>query len=177
MIRNYYTDAFKSGIAVTPSDTLLIDGRARATTPIYYWKEYNVYIGNSPIQQDNFGGNTSATANQSNTGQAIVTIKVDNPRIQVGMTVHGTNVPTGATVLSVQSSKQFTLSANIGTQIAADTVLTFSFAVLPSIKVHTINDEVITFKNPVAGSILPVSVVQVYSTDTQGGVSDIVALS
>ena len=64
MIRNYYTDAFKSGIAVTPSDTLLIDGRARATTPISYWKEYNVYIGNSPIQQDNFGGNTSATANQ-----------------------------------------------------------------------------------------------------------------
>tara|TARA_R110001632_G_scaffold205284_1_gene328989 strand:+ start:429 stop:962 length:534 start_codon:yes stop_codon:yes gene_type:complete len=177
MIRNYYTDAFKSGISVTPSDTLLLDGRAKATTPISYWKEYNIYIGTSPIQQDNFGGNTSATANQANTGQAIITIKVDNPRIQPGMTVHGTNVPAGATVLSVQNSKQFTLSANIGTQIAADTVLTFSFAVLPAIKVQTINNETITFTNPVAGSILPVSVVQVYSTDTQGGVTDIVALS
>jgi len=177
MIRNYYTDAFKSGIPVTPSDTLLLDGRTKATTPISYWEEYNIYIGTSPVQQDNFGGNTSATSNVANTGQAIVTIKVDNPRIQAKMTVHGTNVPSGATVLSVQNSKQFTLSANITTQITDGTVLTFSFAVIPSIKVHTINDEVITFSNPVAGSILPVSVVQVYETDTEGGITDLVALS
>ena len=117
MIRNYYTAAFKSGIPVAPSDTLLLDGRTKATTPRSYWKEYNIYVGTAPVQQDNFGGNTSATSNVANTGQAIVTIKIDNPRIQAGMTVHGTNVPSAATVLSVQNSKQFTLSANITTQI------------------------------------------------------------
>ena len=139
--------------------------------------QYNVYIGTSPVQQDNFGGNTSATANEVATGQPVVTIKVDNPRIQPGMTVHGTNIPAGATVLSVQNSKQFNLSVNIATLVANDTVLTFSFSVLPAIKVHTINNEVVTFTNPVEGSILPVSVVQVYATDTQGGITNIVALS
>ena len=29
MIRNYYTDSYKSGLAVTPSDTLLLDGRTK----------------------------------------------------------------------------------------------------------------------------------------------------
>ena len=45
MIRNYYTDSYKSGIAVTPSDTLLLDGRTKSTTPQGAWKEYNIYIG------------------------------------------------------------------------------------------------------------------------------------
>ena len=39
------------------------------------------------------------------------------------------------------------------------------------------NNEVIEFVNPIQGSILPVSVVQVYSTDTGGGISNLVALS
>ena len=30
MIRNYYTDSYKSGITVTPSDTLLLDENGRA---------------------------------------------------------------------------------------------------------------------------------------------------
>ena len=177
MIRNYYTDAFKSAIPVVVSDDNLLDGRARATTPRSYWKEYNIYVGTAPVQQDNFGGNTSATSNVANTGQAIVTIKIDNPRIQEEMTVHGTNVPSGATVLSVQNSKQFTLSADITTQIADGTVLTFAFAAIPTLKVHTVDDEVITFSNVIAGTVLPVSAVQVYATDTGGGVTDLVALS
>ena len=45
MIRNYYTDSYKSGITVTPSDTLLLDGRTKSTTPQGAWKEYNIYIG------------------------------------------------------------------------------------------------------------------------------------
>ena len=43
MIRNYYTDSYKSGIPVAPSDTLLIDGRTKADTPIGAWKQYNLY--------------------------------------------------------------------------------------------------------------------------------------
>jgi len=38
MIRNYYTDSYKSGLAVTPSDTLLLDGqhhKARGNNIIY----------------------------------------------------------------------------------------------------------------------------------------------
>ena len=97
MIRNYYTDSYKSGIAVTPSDTLLLDGRTKSTTPQGAWKEYNIYVGNSPA-----------------------------------------------------GSKM---------------------------KVHTINDEVIEFVTPAQGFVLPVSVVQVYATDTEGGISNLVALS
>ena len=47
MIRNYYTDSYKSGIVVTPSDTLLLDGRTKSTTPQSSWKQYNLYVGNS----------------------------------------------------------------------------------------------------------------------------------
>ena len=45
------------------------------------------------------------------------------------------------------------------------------------IKVHTINNEVIEFVKPAQGFVLPVSVVQVYATDTEGGISNLVALS
>ena len=48
MIRNYYTDSYKSGLVVVPSDTLLLDGRTKSTTPQSSWKQYNLYVGNSP---------------------------------------------------------------------------------------------------------------------------------
>ena len=38
-----------------------------------------------------------------------------------------------------------------------------------SIKVHTVNDEAITFVKPAEGFVLPVSVVMVYATGTGGG--------
>ena len=44
MIRNYYTDSYMSAIPVTPSDTLLLDGATKATTPQGAWKQYNLYI-------------------------------------------------------------------------------------------------------------------------------------
>ena len=46
-----------------------------------------------------------------------------------------------------------------------------------SIKVHTVNDEAITFVKPAEGFVLPVSVVMVYATGTGGGISDLIALS
>ena len=45
------------------------------------------------------------------------------------------------------------------------------------IKVLTVNNEAVTFHNPIKGEILPVSVVQVYATGTEGGVENLVALS
>ena len=92
------------------------------------------------------------------------------------MRVTGTGLPdAGLLVATVVDASNYTLSQ--ADSIAADATLTYSYEAEASIKVHTINNEVITFVNPVKGSILPVSVVQVYSTDTNGGVTDIVALS
>ena len=44
MIRNYYTEAYKSAIPVAPSDTLLIDGRTKADIPQGVWVEYNLLL-------------------------------------------------------------------------------------------------------------------------------------
>ena len=71
MIRNYYTDSYKSGIAVTPSDTLLLDGRTKSTTPQGAWKEYNIYIGNSPSALPvTTTGDNSIVSNSTNVGLA-----------------------------------------------------------------------------------------------------------
>jgi len=172
MIRNYYTDSYKSAIPVTPSDTLLIDGRAKASTPIGAWKQYNLYIGNSPSTLP-----VTTTSNNTVVNNSVnVGLKSPNPLIKVGMRVTGAGLPdAGLLVATVVDASNYTLSQ--ADSIAADATLTYSYDTEASIKVHTINNEVITFVNPVKGSILPVSVVQVYSTDTGGGVTDIVALS
>jgi len=172
MIRNYYTDSYKSAIAVTPSDTLLIDGRTKATTPIGSWKQYNLYIGNSPTTLP-----VTTTANNNTVSNSVnVSLKSPNPQIKVGMRVTGAGLPdAGLLVATVVDASNYTLSQ--ADSIAADATLTYSYDTEASIKVHTINDEVITFTKPAQGFVLPVSVVQVYSTGTSGGVVDIVALS
>jgi len=172
MIRNYYTDSYKSAIAVTPSDTLLIDGRTKATTPIGSWKQYNLYIGNSPTTLPvTTTANNNAVSNSVNVG-----LKSPNPQIKVGMRVTGAGLPdAGLLVATVVDASNYTLSQ--ADTIAEDATLTYSYDAEASIKVHTINNEVITFKKPAQGFVLPVSVVQVYATDTTGGVTDIVALS
>ena len=92
------------------------------------------------------------------------------------MRVTGTGLPdAGLLVATVVDASNYTLSQ--ADSIAADATLTYSYDAEASIKVHTINDEVITFTKPAQGFVLPVSVVQVYSTGTSGGVVDIVALS
>jgi hypothetical protein len=172
MIRNYYTDSYKSGIPVAPSDTLLIDGRTKADTPIGAWKQYNLYIGSSPSSLP-----VTTTTDNSAVSGVNVGLKSPNPLIKAGMIVKGTGLPdAGTEIASVTNASNYVLSGGSVT-IAADATLTYTYANEAAIKVHTINNEVITFVNPIKGSILPVSVVQVYSTDTQGGVTDIVALS
>jgi hypothetical protein len=172
MIRNYYTDSYKSGIAVTPSDTLLLDGRTKSTTPQGAWVQYNIYVGNSPSSLPaTTTSNNSVVSNSTNVGLAS-----PNPLIKAGMRVTGGTLPAaGVLIASVTDSSNYVLASS--QSIAVNSTLTYSYDSEAKIKVHTINNEVIEFVNPIQGSILPVSVVQVYATDTTGGVSDLVALS
>ena len=247
MIRNYYTEAFKSGIIPVVSATQLIDGTVKITSSVAAtgvvnaitsstfvitlntgiqvgmyltapasgaaaaitindgvmvasvvhaaqttvtlnkpkqtvagqnltffnvnqnsWKEYSLFIGTQPSQ-----GLISETANAAAAAQAIVTWKVSNPYIQVGMNVYDDGVLIGV-VGTVTTANQISLVANLAALIANDSVLTFAFSVLPSISVLTIDNKTVTFTNPAQGFVLPVSVVQV--TAVAGGLTNLIAL-
>ena len=172
MIRNYYTDSYKSGIVVTPSDTLLLDGRVKANTPQSAWKQYNLFIGNSPTTLPvTTTGDNLVVSNSANVGLAS-----PNPQIKAGMRVTGGTLPAaGVLIASVTNASNYVLAA--ASSIAADSTLTYSYDTEATLKVHTVNDEVVTFVKPAQGFVLPVSVVQVYATDTAGGISDLIALS
>ena len=132
------------------------------------WKEYNLYIGTTP----------SSFTTQNNvavTGGQTLTLNTPDPRIQVGMTVGGIGIPSGITV-SVINGDGITLTvtgAAIGT-LGANALLTYSFSVLPSVVVTTIDNNQLTFTNPAEGFVLPVSVVQVNSV--AGGLTNLIAL-
>jgi hypothetical protein len=251
MIRNYYTDSFKSGIIPIVSTTQLIDGTVKSpviiadnntpvntvtsvtliltavnrnivrsmyitapanggtpawtindgiivesvshqattttitinipkalvagTTLTFFtinqssWKEYNLFIGTvpSPITIQN---NIAVTAGQ------ILTLNTPDPRIQAGMTVGGIGIPAGITITTI-AADGITLTvagAAIGT-LAANALLTYSFSVLPSITVLTINNQTVTFTNPAEGFVLPISVVQI--TGLAGGLTNIIAVN
>jgi hypothetical protein len=132
------------------------------------WREYSLFIGTQPSQ-----GLISETANAAAAAQAIVTWKVSNPYIQVGMNVYDDGVLIGV-VGTVTTANQISLVANLAALIANDSVLTFAFSVLPSISVLTIDNKTVTFTNPAQGFVLPVSVVQV--TAVAGGLSNLIAL-
>lgn len=172
MIRNYYTDSYKSGLAVTPSDDNLLDGRAKATTPQSSWKQYNLYVGNSPsILPVTTTSDNTVVSNSANVGLAS-----PNAEIKAGMRVTGGTLPAaGVLIASVTNSSNYVLAS--AQSIAANSTLTYSYDSEAKIKVHTINNEVIEFVKPAQGFVLPVSVVQVYATDTEGGISNLVALS
>jgi hypothetical protein len=172
MIRNYYTDSYKSGLVVVPSDTLLLDGRTKSTTPQSSWKQYNLYVGNSPstLPVTTTSDNT-VVSNSANVGLAS-----PNAEIKAGMRVTGGTLPAaGVLIASVTNSSNYVLAS--AQSIAANSTLTYSYDSEAKIKVLTINNEVITFVKPAQGFVLPVSVVQVYSTGTGGGVTDLIALS
>ena len=254
MIRNYYTEAFKSGVAPVISATQLIDGRVKITESVAQagvvnavtsatfilgnvnlsidrgmyltapaaggapaitindnvqvdavvhtaaittitlnkptqtsagqaltffsiaqssWKEYSLYIGESPVQSNDFGSVTSATANAAAAAQKIVTYKVSNPYVQAGMNVFDDGVLIGV-IDTITTANQFNLVDNLAALIANDSVLTFAFSVLPSVSVLTIDNQTLTFTNPAEGFVLPVSVVQV--TAVAGGLGSLIAL-
>ncbi len=172
MIRNYYTDSYKSGIPVVPSDTLLLDGRTKSTTPQSSWVQYNLYIGNSPtILPVTTTVNNTVVSNSVNVGLAS-----PNAQVKVGMRVTGGTLPAaGVLIASITNASNYVLAT--ASSIAADSTLTYSYDTEATIKVHTVNDEVVTFVKPAQGFVLPVSVVMVYATGTGGGISDLIALS
>jgi hypothetical protein len=169
MIRNYYTEAFKGGIVPSLVTGQLIDGRVKATIPQSSWKQYCLYIGTvpSPISIQN---------NIAVTGGQVLTLNTPDPRIQVGMTVGGIGIPAGITITAI-AADGITLTvtgAVIGT-LAANALLTYSFSVLPSISVLTIDNQTLTFTNPAEGFILPVSAVEI--TGVAGGLSNLIAVN
>lgn len=96
MIRNYYTDSYKSGIAVTPSDTLLLDGKTKATTPQGAWKEYNIYVGDSPSTlPSTTTSNNTVVSNSANVGLAS-----PNAQIKAGMRVTGGTLPAAGVLIA-----------------------------------------------------------------------------
>ena len=138
------------------------------------WREYSLYIGTQPSQGNNFGSVTSATANAAAAAQVVVTYKVSNPYLQVGMNVYDDGVLVGV-IATITTANQFSLVNNLAALIANDSILTFSFSVLPSVSVLTIDNRTITFTNPAQGFVLPVSVVQI--TALAGGLTNIIAVS
>ena len=147
------------------------------------WKEYSLYIGTSPLQQNDFGAVTSATANLAAAGQREVTIKVSNPYIGLttnnfitgsGPNVYDDGVLVGK-VTQVDNSTTFDLVSNLAADIVDGSILTFAFDELPSITVLTVDNKTVTFTNPAQGFVLPVSVVQVISFT--GGLANLIALN
>ena len=147
------------------------------------WKEYSLYIGTSPVQQNDFGAVTSATANAAAAGQREVTIKVSNPYIGLttnnfitgsGPNVYDDGVLVGK-VTEVDDSTTFDLVSNLAAPIVDGSILTFAFDALPSITVLTVDNKTVTFTNPAQGFVLPVSVVQVISFT--GGLANLIALN
>jgi len=86
MIRNYYTEAYSSAVSPSVSDTLLIDGRTKSETPQGDWKQYNIYIGDSPASLPV----TTTTDNNAVNNSTNVSLKSPNPLIKAGMIVKGT---------------------------------------------------------------------------------------
>tara|TARA_R110000751_G_scaffold219205_1_gene322006 strand:+ start:202 stop:984 length:783 start_codon:yes stop_codon:yes gene_type:complete len=139
------------------------------------WKEYSLYIGTSPVQQNNFGSITSGTANAALAAQNTITIKVSNPYVQEGMAVYDDGVLIGTIAVGgITNSTTFVLAVALGAPVVDASVLTFSYLVLPSVSVLTVDNQTVTFTSPAEGFVLPVAVVQV--TAVAGGISNLIAL-
>ena len=169
MIRNYYTDSFKEGRVVTASDTLLIDGRLQASTPQGVWKEYNLYVGTA-------GSVVTTNDNDASTNSTLV-LRVPNTNIKIGMFFTGAGVPNDCRITNITITQgTMTLAVDKTLNIAADILLTYGFLTENSVRVRTIENNIVTFYNPTQGEILPVSIVQVFSTGTNN-LAGLVALS
>ena len=149
------------------------------------WKEYSLYIGTSPVQQNNFGSVTSAISNLALQGQKVIVVKESNPYIGVtmstGVTGPGPNVYDDGVLIGViqemeniGTGRTIELVNNLAADVVDGSVLTFSYPFLPSITVLTVDNKTVTFTNPAQGFVLPVSVVQIISIT--GGLANLIAL-
>jgi len=170
MIRNYYTDSFKEGREEVPSDVNLLDGKVQADIPQGAWGQYNLYVGiASP--------STVTTNNNNASTNGTLVLKSPNSDIKINMFVGGVGVPADCKITNVTTTLgTTTIVVDKTLSIAANIALTYSFPNQNSIRVRTIQNNTLTFYNPPQGEILPVSVVQVFSTGTNN-VSGLIALS
>ena len=90
------------------------------------------------------------------------------------MTVYDDGVQIGV-IATVTNSTTFVLAGALAAEVVANSILTFSFTVLPSVSVLTIDNQTLTFTNPAQGFVLPVSIVQV--TNVAGGLTNLIALN
>jgi len=170
MIRNYYTDSYKDGVEVVPSDTLLLDGRTQAVIPQSNWVEYNLIVGGAPAST------VTSNSNAASTNGTLI-LKSPNSDIKVGMFVGGVGVPADCKITAISvalGTMTITVDKTLG--IAVNILLTFSFSLQNSVRVRTISNTILTFYHPVEGEVLPVSIVQVFSAGTNN-VSGLVALN
>lgn len=129
------------------------------------WKEYNLYIADSP----SISPVTTTTDNLVVTASVNVGLASANPLIKAGMFVKGTGLPAaGIEIASVTSATAYVLDT--AQSIAADATLTYIYTVEPSVSVLTADNRTLTFTSPAEGFVLPVSVVQV--TAATGGVEN-----
>ena len=129
------------------------------------WKEYNLYIADSP----SISPVTTTTDNLVVTASVNVGLASANPLIKAGMFVKGTGLPAaGIEIASVTSATAYVLDT--AQSIAADATLTYIYTVEPSVSVLTADNRTLTFTSPAEGFVLPVSVVQV--TAAAGGVEN-----
>tara|TARA_R110000772_G_scaffold4217_1_gene14807 strand:+ start:61 stop:609 length:549 start_codon:yes stop_codon:yes gene_type:complete len=165
MIRNYYNEAFKAAIPAVASDTLLLDGRVKSTTPQGSWKEYCIYIGQAP-GKDAVSA-TTATTTAINT--AVLRFTPANGYLRPGMYVGGAEGFLAQQISTVDSLNQVTLNSNVSAAIPIGTKIEFSWKQVNSLKVLTIDNKIVTFENLQPGFILPISIVQILATGTTVG--------
>jgi hypothetical protein len=129
------------------------------------WKEYNLYIANSPSTLPV----TTTTDNLIVSTSVNVGLASANPLIKAGMYVKGTGLPAaGIEIASVTSATAYILDS--AQSIAANATLTYTYITEASVSVLTADNKTLTFARPAEGFVLPVSVVQV--TAATGGVEN-----
>ena len=176
MIRNYYTEAYKSGVVPVISTTQLIDGTVKITES---FTDANTLVNAA----------TSVT----------ITLTTINNAVKRGMYI--TAPATGGVAWTINDHIMVEAVSNTATQtivtistpkaLVAGTTLTFftikqsswkeynlfigTAPAASSISVLTVDNQTITITNPAAGFVLPLSVVQI--TSVAGGLTDIIALN
>ena len=129
------------------------------------WKEYNLYIADSPSTLPV----TTTTDNLVVTTSNNIGLASPNPLIKAGMRVTGGTLPAaGVIIASITDASNYVVTGT--PSIVVNSTLTYSYDVEASVSVLTADNRTLTFTSPAEGFVLPVSVVQV--TAAVGGIEN-----
>ena len=176
MIRNYYTEAYKGGIVPTISADNLIDGTAKvietvaqagvvnaATSKTFVLTTLNLIIKRGMYMTAAAGsGGVPAVSINDNVIVESVVYGATTTTVTLNKPVQ-TAAAQALTFFSIAQSSWKEYNLYIGTSPASSTI-----------SVLTSSNQELTFVNPAAGFVLPVSVVQV--TAVSGGLTNLIAL-